>query len=665
LQGVSWEYRLLTPQREIRWIRALGGPIYSNGDEITGYVGTTEDITELKYAHQAVQEREALNRAILNSLPADIAVLNADGTIRAINEEWQRCAETNDVPPACFLNTGANYLEVYKRAADSGLSDAHKALGGIQDVLTRKVQSYRMQYSYHLATEKRWLEMLVAPLVGVTSGGVVITHTDITDRKRAEDNTREALQQLQLITDNMPAAVTRCSRDLRYVWVSRGYAAWLGRAGPEDVSGRRFVDVAGQEFYDAIRPYVERVLSGERVEFETQVNYLGIGRRWVHAVYVPTRAQDGTVDGWIAVVADVTDRHEAAERLRKSEERFRATFFQAAVGMAQTSIDGHWLLLNDWFCQILGYSRDELREKTLIEIIHPDDREASLAACEKLLAGEISTWSSEKRYIRKDGMTVWARVFVSLVRDQHNEPEYFVFVMEDITERIRAERALQQSRQELRALTGRLINAQEEERKRISRELHDDLSQKLALLAFNAGGLLAEPALSSEKMNQKLRNLQGQVQQLAQDVRQISHRLHPSILDDLGLVAALSEMCDEFSAREGIAVAFESEAVPDVLPIDIASCLYRVSQEALHNVLEHAQASQVRLRLSASADGIHLCIRDNGVGFDSEAGLSQPGLGIVSMKERVGLVQGEFSINSSPGHGTELKVFVPLSRNAA
>jgi signal transduction histidine kinase len=163
-------------------------------------------------------------------------------------------------------------------------------------------------------------------------------------------------------------------------------------------------------------------------------------------------------------------------------------------------------------------------------------------------------------------------------------------------------------------------------------------------------------------MNQKLRNLQGQVQQLAQDVRQISHQLHPSILDDLGLVAALSEMCDEFSAREGIAVAFESEAVPRVVPIDLASCLYRISQEALHNVLEHAQASQVRLKLSASADGIHLCIRDNGVGFDSEAGLSQPGLGIVSMKERARLVQGEFSICSQPGQGTEVRAFVPVSR---
>jgi PAS domain S-box-containing protein len=450
------------------------------------------------------------------------------------------------------------------------------------------------------------------------------------------------------------------------VWASKTYTAWLKRP-PDELVGRLIADVVGSEGYELFRPHIETVLSGQRDEFETRVNFLPGGTRWIHVVYAPTTGQDLKVDGWIGVLADVTDRHEAEERLRESEAHFRAAFFQAAVGITQTSVDRKWQLFNDRFCEILGYSRNELREKALIEktllnIVHPDDREVFVAAHHKLLAGEISAWSSEGRYIGKDGVTGWARVFVSLVRNQANEPHYFVTVVEDITERIRAERALQQSRQELRALTGRLINAQEEERKRISRELHDDLSQKLALLAFDAGGLLAEPAVSSEKMNQKLRNLQGHVQQLAQDVRQISHELHPSILEDLGLVAALTELCQEFSAREGIEVVFGPEAVPRVLPVDLASCLYRVSQEALHNVLKHAQASQVRLKLTASGDGIHLCIRDNGVGFDSEAGLSQPGLGIVSMKERVGLVQGEFSIYSQPGQGTEVRAFVPVSR---
>jgi PAS domain S-box-containing protein len=366
----------------------------------------------------------------------------------------------------------------------------------------------------------------------------------------------------------------------------------------------------------------------------------------------------------VGVNLDITESKLAEAALRESEERFRVTFFQAAVGIAQTSLDGQWLLLNPRFCEILGYSRDELRGKTFIDITHPDDHEASLMGSRKLLAGEISSWSSEKRYIRKDGITVWARLFVSLVRNQHNEPQYFVSVVEDITEKIQAQRALQQSRQELRALAGRLIDAQEEERKRIARELHDDLNQKLALLAIDTGSLALTPPHSEDQTREQFRDLQARVVQLSEDVRQISHRLHPSILEDLGLTAALQELCEEFSVREGIEVVFEQEAVPKALPMVVAFCLYRVSQEALHNVIKHSRANRVRLKVGGSPEGIRLCIHDTGVGFDSESASSQHGLGIVSMKERVRLVQGEFSIHSQPGQGTMIEIFVPLSKEA-
>ena len=197
LQGSSWEYRLLTPEGSIRWIRALGGPIYSTGGEITGYIGTLEDITEEKHAQQALQESEALNRAVLNSLPANIAVLNSNGMIRVVNEEWRRSAEANGDPPTCSVGIGGNYLDVCRLAARDGSGDAEKALTGIQDVLAGKLQSFKMQYPCDFATEKRWFHMLVTPLAGVTSGGVVIAHADITEGKRTQDAMREALQQLQ------------------------------------------------------------------------------------------------------------------------------------------------------------------------------------------------------------------------------------------------------------------------------------------------------------------------------------------------------------------------------------------------------------------------------------------------------------------------------------
>jgi PAS domain S-box-containing protein len=135
--------------------------------------------------------------------------------------------------------------------------------------------------------------------------------------------------------------------------------------------------------------------------------------------------------------------------LRESEEQFRAIFSQAAVGIAQTSLQGEWLLLNNRFSEIVGYTQAELRGKTFVDITHPDDREANIVARHQFLAGEISSWAVEKRYIHKNGGTVWARVHVALVRDQHNLPQYFISVVEDITDRIQAEHALHESEQRL------------------------------------------------------------------------------------------------------------------------------------------------------------------------------------------------------------------------
>jgi signal transduction histidine kinase len=235
----------------------------------------------------------------------------------------------------------------------------------------------------------------------------------------------------------------------------------------------------------------------------------------------------------------------------------------------------------------------------------------------------------------------------------------------DITEQKRAERALRESRQELRALAGRLINADEEARKMISRELHDDLGQKLALLTFDCGNLLLTPSLSLEQIREEVRNIEMRLVQTSQDVRQIAHQLHPSVLEDLGITAALRELCEEFSGREGIQATFHEENMPKDVPVPIASCLYRVTQEALHNVSKHAHASSVCVTLTATPEGIHLSIHDSGIGFDTNSESYRSGLGVVSMKERVRLVEGEFSVQSEPGDGVEVKVFIPFAQEKA
>ncbi len=215
----------------------------------------------------------------------------------------------------------------------------------------------------------------------------------------------EALQPLHLITDNMEAAVTRCSSDLRYLWASRSYAAWLGRK-QEEIAGHPIVEIIGREGFEAIRPHVEKVLSGEREEYEGRVNYGGVGPRWIHAVYVPTKGQDHKVDGWIAVIADVTEPHEAEATLRASEERFRNMADSAPVALWVTGPDGLVSFYNRIALKFAGRTMAELEGSDWIEFVHPDDRSDCQSAFWAALA-ERSSFRIECRVRRADGEYRW------------------------------------------------------------------------------------------------------------------------------------------------------------------------------------------------------------------------------------------------------------------
>lgn len=237
----------------------------------------------------------------------------------------------------------------------------------------------------------------------------------------------------------------------------------------------------------------------------------------------------------------------------------------------------------------------------------------------------------------------------------------------EIAERKRAEaslwesqHALERSRWQLGALAAQLLTAQDDERRRISRELHDDLNQRLAMLAVEIE-TFQQRLPSSEPVAEKLLSLHEQVVELSDDVRHLAYQFHPSILDDLGLPIALQRYIEEFSTRTGIKVTFAHKDPADPLPQDIASCLYRVAQESLGNVSKHARASYAAVELLGSETGVSLSVQDDGVGFDPST-VKQPlvCLGFTSMKERVRLVNGRLEVKSRPGQGTEVRVWIPL-----
>ena len=230
----------------------------------------------------------------------------------------------------------------------------------------------------------------------------------------------------------------------------------------------------------------------------------------------------------------------------------------------------------------------------------------------------------------------------------------------EVTERMQTEASLEQSRQALQKLAFQLLRVQEEERRRISRDLHDDINQRLALLAMDIEAVGRKLSSSRDHVGRAVREIQERVVELSDVVRHLAYQLHPSILDDLGLPIALQRLVEDFTARSHIRGSFGHKNIPAAVPQEIATCLYRITQESLNNVVRHAEASQVDVELTGAQSELVVTITDNGVGFDSKRLLNgSHGLGLLGMKERVALVHGNLHVVSEVGKGTKVVVLVP------
>jgi signal transduction histidine kinase len=214
--------------------------------------------------------------------------------------------------------------------------------------------------------------------------------------------------------------------------------------------------------------------------------------------------------------------------------------------------------------------------------------------------------------------------------------------------------------EKMRSLAGGLLQAQEDERRRISRELHDDLNQKLALLHVNVERMEAKAPKGSVELRSYLRLFREAVSDLSDSIRRIAYHLHPSMLDDLGLVVAAQSFCEDFSKSERIDVSFQATNVPGSLPQDVSLCVFRILQESLRNIAKHSMSQAAMVTLQGDENLLRLSVKDSGTGFRREDLKSKRGLGLIGMEERVRLVGGKLAIESRPGEGTRVKIQIPL-----
>jgi PAS domain S-box-containing protein len=342
--------------------------------------------------------------------------------------------------------------------------------------------------------------------------------------------------------------------------------------------------------------------------------------------------------------------------LRAAQKRFRSVFEHSAVGMAMVSKDGHWIEVNKSLCEMLGYTEQELLATNFQLLTHPDDLVADLTYARKVFTGEIPFYHMDKRYVHKQGHVVWVTLTASAVPDASGRVSYGIAQVQDITVKKNVEAALSRDREELRNLAGRLITVQEEERKRIARDLHDDLSQRLALLCMDLDTLRQSMAGSAETA-QELERMRRETDELVADMRRLSHQEHHPQLD-LGLQHGVVSFCEDFSRKYGINMKLVHEGDLEQIPQTVGFTLFRVLQEALNNVAKHSGADRVTVALSVHGNQATLRVTDEGRGFEMGRNL---GLGLISMRERLRLVGGTLRVNSSPLRGTDVEVMVPIA----
>ena len=471
---------------------------------------------------------------------------------------------------------------------------------------------------------------------------------DITERKRAEDTQRKL------------AAIVQSSDDaILSVSLANVITSW--NPGAQRMFGYTEAEALGQPITMIIPPelmeeeveILRRIKAGDSLEHSETIRMAKNGNRLdVSLTISPIRDSAGKIVGVSKIARNITERKRAEELLYESEERFRLITNAAPVMIWMSGTDKLCTFFNQPWLEFTGRSLQAELGNGWTEGVHPEDLDGCLknytSAFDRRDSFEI-----EYRLRRHDGEYRWVSDLGVPTFKADGSFAGYIGSCIDITERKLAQEALS-------GMSRKLIEAQEQERTWIARELHDDVNQRIALLAVNLERLKGDLPASATEVRRSLDEVSEQVSALGSDIQALSHRLHSSKLEYLGITAAASSFCREISETQGVRIDFHSEGVPKKLPQEIALCFFRVLQEAIQNALKHSGSRDLQVWLRGTPHEIELAVSDSGIGFDPEDAIAGRGLGLTSMKERLKLVHGELFVESQPQRGTMVRATVPL-----
>ena len=485
----------------------------------------------------------------------------------------------------------------------------------------------------------------------------------IAEREHAQRaRERQVREQAAMETRLRFAAIVEASEDAIFVTDISGIVTDWNK-GAEKLYGYTADEIIGQSIFLLIPSdrssictrVMEKVQQGHSLGHSETVRRKKDGELVAISITAsPIFTPEGKVVGLSAIERDITERKRQETILRNNEERLRLAAQAGKMFAYEWDAATDIIVRSEESSNILGIDQAErFTREQAIGRIHPDDRERVVATI-AALTPENPSLKVSYRILRPDNTEIWVERNSIAHFDEEGRVLRSVGMVVDITERKRAEAALSNARL-------RSIEAQERERTRIARELHDDIGQRLALLTMELDQLQSNANDLPAEVRDSLEQLANQVGEIAADTQSLSHELHSARLEYLGIDAAVKGFCREFSEKQHMEIDFKSHDVPASLPPDISLCLFRVLQEALHNSAKHSGTQSFVVSLWGTPDEICLSVRDSGAGFDSETVKEGHGIGLISMEERLALVNGTLYIDSHPNLGTTIYARVPLN----
>jgi PAS domain S-box-containing protein len=643
----SAEFRILWPDGTIRWVADRGEHEYGWNGEPKRMVGMAVDITEPKRAEEALKHSERKFSSVFQQGPLAIAITSMqDHRYVEVNETYAQL-------------TGWGHDEVIGRTPlDIGLwVDPARREEFVKRLLAEGA-------ARNIEVQVRRKDGQIRTTLGsseiIDCNGepcALSVFADVTDLKLAEEAERASENRFRQFFDTLPEYCFMTSANGEILDANPAACKALGYAR-EELLGKSLSTIYALGSVSKMVDFLEKwQTTGTLHDEEMIVITKGGQKRTVLLNAGSVKDADGNLRYSTTVLVDVTERLQAEAALRESEERFRHVANAAPVMIWMSGPDKLCTYFNPPWLSFTGRPLESELGDGWTEGVHPEDVQYCLETYAAAFEAR-EPFEMEYRLRRHDGEYRWVSDRGVPRFNADNSFAGYIGSCTDVTDRKLAQESLSD-------ISRKLINAQEEERAWIARELHDDINQRIALVTVNLERLQKDfSSLAPAATSQRLEEIRELLSKLGTDVQSLSHHLHSSKLEYLGIVAASASFCKEFSGEHGVEVQFHTDQISPKLPQEIALCLFRVLQEGLQNAVKHSGSRRFEVCLKGEPGVIGLTVRDSGVGFDPEEAITRGGLGLTSMKERLKLVHGELFIDSQPGRGTVIRATVPLSRGA-